>query len=132
MADAKYTEGIGRRKTSVARVRITEADTQALVVNEKPGEEYFPVAEYIKKALEPLAHEDVTKTFAVSVKVNGGGPSSQAEAVRHGLARALEKNDSKLRSSMKEEGWLTRDQRSKERKKPGLRKARKAPQWSKR
>lgn len=132
MADTKYTEGIGRRKTAQARVRITPADKVSIVVNDKPAEEYFSTKEHVAIIQEPFANEDVTEDFAVTVKVTGGGQHAQAEAARHGVARALVKRSEKLRTPLKAEGLLTRDPRAKERKKPGLRKARKAPQWSKR
>lgn len=131
MADT-YIEGIGRRKTAVARVRITPADKTELVVNDRPAADYFNSTEQVNVALEPLGHEDVTETFSVSVHASGSGISAQAEAVRLGLARALVKRNEKLRTPLKAEGYLTRDARAVERKKPGLRKARKAAQWSKR
>lgn len=132
MAESRYTEGIGRRKTANARVRITPADKVTLIVNEKKGDEYFSTKELVDIALEPFKSEDVTQDFSVSVKVTGGGQAAQAEAIRHGISRALVKLDEKLRTPLKKEGLLTRDARVKERKKPGLKKARKAAQWSKR
>lgn len=132
MAESRYTEGIGRRKTANARVRITPADKVTLIVNEKKGDEYFSTKELVAIALEPFNSDDVTQDFSVSVKVTGGGQAAQAEAIRHGISRALVKLDEKLRTPLKKEGLLTRDSRVKERKKPGLKKARKAAQWSKR
>ena len=132
MADSTYTEGIGRRKTAQARVRITPADKASIVINEKDAKDYFSSPEYVTIAQEPFSHDDVTQDFAVTVKVQGGGQRAQADAVRHGIARALVKRDEKLRTPLKQDGLLTRDARVKERKKPGLKKARKAAQWSKR
>ncbi len=130
MADNKYIEGIGRRKTSTARVRIYEASKNSFIVNDKELDEYFKTEAQIKTAKEAL--EVSTQKFKVTVKVKGGGLPSQAEAVRHGLARALVKFDPTLRAELKERGYLKRDPRKKERKKFGLKKARRAPQWSKR
>ncbi len=125
-----YTEGIGRRKSSTARVRIIESQRSDFLVNDLKLNEYFKTENQIKVAKEAL---DVIKSkFKVTVKVSGGGLSSQAEAVRHGVARALEKFDSALRAELKDKGFLKRDPRKKERKKFGLKKARRAPQWSKR
>lgn len=128
----RYTEGIGRRKSSVARVRITPSDKQTVLVNDKKFEEYFPVSEYRTVILEPLSADGVDGIFSVSVHVSGGGLSGQADSIRLGIARALNKLNPELRGQLKKEGYLKRDARVKERKKPGLRKARKSPQWSKR
>lgn len=132
MADTRYIEGIGRRKTAQARVRITPADKPSLIVNDKDVSEYFSSAEYAIIAAEAFKNPEVTEDFAVTVKVTGGGQRAQADAVRHGVARALVKNKESLRTPLKAEGLLTRDPRAKERKKPGLKKARKSAQWSKR
>ncbi len=131
MADAKeYIEGVGRRKVAVARVRISETSKNTFEVNGKKLDEYFKTEAQINTAKEAL---DITKDkFKVTVLVKGGGLPAQAEAVRHGLARALEKHDPSLRAELKEKGFLKRDPRKKERKKFGLKKARRAPQWSKR
>lgn len=125
----KYTEGIGRRKSAIARVRLEDAAKQNIIVNGKDLESYFPVKELQETVLSPLINK---KTFNVSIKVIGGGISSQAGAIRHGIARALISIDETLRKELKGEGFLKRDPRSKERKKYGLKKARKSPQWSKR
>lgn len=125
----KYTEGIGRRKSAIARVRLEEASKQNISVNGKDLISYFPVKELQETVLSPLANK---KSFNVSVKVVGGGISSQAGAIRHGIARALISIDETLRKELKGEGFLKRDPRRKERKKYGLKKARKSPQWSKR
>jgi small subunit ribosomal protein S9 len=131
-AESKYTEAVGRRKTSTARARITPSKTQSVVVNEKSLEEYFPTDTLRNTAIAPFALDDVADTFAVSVRVHGGGIASQAGAVRHAISRALLKHNGTLRSTLKLPGFLTRDSRMKERRKFGLKKARRAPQWSKR
>lgn len=128
----KYIEAVGRRKTSTARVRITPASKQSISINERELADYFKTNDLQTVALESLAKSGLEQKFAITVKIMGGGISSQAQAVRHGMARAIEKYDGHLRSTLKKEGFLTRDQRAKERRKFGLKKARKAPQWSKR
>jgi small subunit ribosomal protein S9 len=130
MAD-RYHEGIGRRKTSTARVRIVSG-TGTMVVNEKPLAEYFPRTGDIDAIMAPLRAAGLDGKFDVSVKVNGGGVTGQTGAVRHGLARALVEMDPELRAIMRRGGYLTRDAREKERKKPGLKRARKAPTYTKR
>ncbi|MBL1434421.1 30S ribosomal protein S9 [Candidatus Wolfebacteria bacterium] len=132
MAETRYIEAIGRRKSAAARVRITPADKISIIVNDKPVDEYFSSREYVAIAEEAFKPEEVTEDFSVTVKVKGGGQRAQADAVRHGIARALVKNKEELRGPLKSGGLLTRDPRVKERKKPGLKKARKAAQWSKR
>ena len=127
----RYIEAVGRRKTAVARVRITPATKTSVVVNERSIESYFPVAALAESVLSPLALASSTH-FNVSVHVGGGGIRGQAEAVRHGIARALTESSADLRTPLKRAGFLTRDPRAKERRKFGLKKARKAPQWSKR
>lgn len=126
----KYWEGIGRRKTSTARARLYEGKGATFVVNGLPLEEYFQDPEDQRVARQSLGVAD--KTFDVSVKIEGGGIHSQAEAVRHGIARALEEYDGDFRSSLKAMGFLKRDPRMRERKKFGLRRARRAVQWRKR
>ena len=132
----RYFEGIGRRKTSVARVRLYafkgkdgEAD---IIVNDKSYKDYFPTVELRKISEEALSKSDNIGNYKVTVHLNGGGINSQAEALRHGIARALLEIDPELRKKLKAEGYLKRDPRAKERRKFGLKKARKAPQWSKR
>lgn len=125
-----YIEAVGRRKTSTARVRLTQSDKGHFVVNDKDMKVYFPTLELSKIAGEPLAKSE--EKFDVSAKVNGGGIHSQAEAVRHAIARILIKIDEELRPKLKKLGYLKRDPRMKERRKFGLKKARKSPQWSKR
>lgn len=128
-----YTEGIGRRKTASARVRLTEAKTEKIFVNEKPFEEYFKVAAQRKVIRTVLETKDAgIETYEISVHVYGGGLSAQADAVKLGIARALVKEKADRRGVMKKAGFLKRDARAVERKKFGLRKARRAPQWSKR
>ena len=128
--DTRYIEAVGRRKTSVARVRITPASKTTLTINDRAFEEYFPVAQLRSDVMEVFA--DALEKFSVSAHLNGGGISSQAQALRHGIARALEESDHTLRTKLKVKGFLKRDPRSVERKKFGLKKARKAPTWSKR
>ncbi|HEY4521696.1 MAG TPA: 30S ribosomal protein S9 [Candidatus Paceibacterota bacterium] len=127
----KYFEGVGRRKTSVARVRVYQ-DTGEILVNDKPFGDYFKTEEQRKIAKDSLELLNIFKKNRVTAKINGGGIHSQAEALRHGIARALTKMDISLRKTLKMEGFLKRDPRMKERRKFGLKKARKAPQWSKR
>jgi len=128
--EKKYIETVGRRKTSVARVRITPASNNGITINERDFEEYFPVAQMRSDIMSVFA--DATESFAVTAKIVGGGMSSQAQALRHGIARAIIENAPELRTKLKVKGFLKRDPRAKERRKFGLKKARKAPQWSKR
>ena len=123
--------GTGRRKRAVARVKLTLGQG-VITVNKKPVEEFFPRASLVQIVRQPL---DVTQSltrFNVDVKCEGGGVSGQAGAVRHGIARALLVMDESLREPLRRNGLLTRDPREKERMKPGLKKARKASQFSKR
>lgn len=129
---ARYIEAVGRRKTSTARVRITEAAKASVVVNGKEVPEYFVTAELQKIVNEAFEKSKVAGKFMMTVLVRGGGIHSQAEALRHGLSRALVAHDLELRTRLKKLGFLKRDPRMKERRKFGLKKARKAPQWSKR
>ena len=123
--------GTGRRKTSTARVFIT-AGTGAIVVNDRPLDEYFgrPVARMVVR--QPLELVGLVEKFDVNVTVSGGGSFGQAGAIRHGLTRALMEYDESLRGELRKAGYVTRDSREVERKKVGLRKARKKPQFSKR
>ncbi len=130
MATAKYIETVGRRKTASARVRITESTKQSIVINGKPFDEYFKTAHLIKKCIAPLSHHE--QKFTVTVVTKGGGIAGQADAVSHGIARGILIFDASTRIELKKAGYLKRDPRAKERKKPGLKKARKAAQWSKR
>lgn len=133
MAKDTYIEGLGRRKTATARVRLTQADKTSVVVNEKSLEEYFPVLALQKDVMSVLETKDAgIENYTITAKVVGGGISAQAEAIRLGIARALVKEKADRRGVLKAFGFLKRDPRSVERKKPGLRKARKRPAWSKR
>ena len=125
-----YTEAVGRRKTATARVRITSAKSSSMTVNGKTAKEYFPLEQMVKTAFSPLSA--LGATYAVSVKVSGGGHKAQADAVRHGLSRAMIELVPEQRKDLKVRGYLKRDPRAKERKKFGLKAARRAPQWSKR
>lgn len=128
-----YVEGIGRRKTATARVRLTPAKETTIVVNDKPLTEYFPHVALQKDVQSVLDTKDAgIQDYTITAHVNGGGISSQAEAIRLGIARALVKEKAERRSPLKLLGFLKRDPRSVERKKFGLRKARKRPAWSKR
>jgi small subunit ribosomal protein S9 len=127
----QYYEGIGRRKTSSARVRIMSGNGQ-FIVNNKQAVEFFPRLGDIDIILGPLHAVEMEGKLDISVKVKGGGITGQTGAVRHGLARALVKMDPELRPVMRKGGFLTRDSRMKERKKPGLKRARKAPTYTKR
>ena len=127
----KYFYANGKRKTSVARVRLYEKGKGDIIVNNQPVNEYF-FGTLIGSIKAPLKLVDMLKSFDITAKVIGGGVSSQADAVRHGIAKALIVFDPNLRAVLKKAGLLTRDSRVKERKKFGLHRARKAPQWSKR
>jgi len=128
-----YYEAVGRRKTSVARVRLLiSTHGGEFVVNEKPMEHYFPTRELQKIAHDAFLGTHTEKSLSVSARIQGGGVHSQAEALRHGISRALLKVDPEHRKTLKHLGYLTRDSRAKERRKFGLKKARKAPQWAKR
>lgn len=124
-------QGTGRRKTSVARVRLL-AGTGKIVVNKRPVDEYFGLDILIQEIKNPLTITDTLGKYDVFVNVNGGGFTGQAGAIRMGISRALLKVDSENRKALKSAGYLTRDPRMKERKKYGLKKARKSPQFSKR
>lgn len=128
----KYIEAVGRRKSASARARLTKSDRTVVTVNGKEAEKYFPVETMRVTALEPFLKVSLPTQFAVSVHVMGGGIAGQAVAVRHAISRALIDYDVTLRGALKKEGFLKRDARVKERRKPGLLKARKRKQWSKR
>lgn len=131
-SESKYFEAVGRRKTSIARVRLFGGGDSSVLVNNKKLESYFPTKELQYIIEEPLKKVKIKKKFRISAKIKGGGIHSQAEALRHGISRALVKFNAELKKSLKKEGFLKRDSRMKERRKFGLKKARKAPQWSKR
>ena len=136
----KYYESVGRRKEAVARVRLytkkvsdkSSEDRTLILVNEKPYDIYFQDSIMQQTVEAPLKKLKSTNRFKATVKVKGGGITGQAEAIRHGLSRALVLFDSNFSKKLKKSGFLTRDSREKERRKYGLKKARKAPQWSKR
>ena len=130
-APVRYFEARGGRKTAVARVRLYTKQ-KGFLVNEKDYKEYFKDPILQKEALQPLEAMNVLDKLGATVKVNGGGLAGQAEAVRHGLSRALVLSEAELRPKLKSLGFLKRDPRAKERRKFGLKKARKAPKWSKR
>lgn len=130
--EGRYTEAIGRRKTAVARVRIVKGGKGvSMQVNGRELAKYFPLEKLRTMALAPF-HAASVKDVSVSVKVTGGGMNAQAEAIRLGAARALVENDGAARPRLKTLGFLKRDPRMVERKKPGLRKARRPQQWRKR
>lgn len=128
----KYWEAVGRRKTATARVRIFKEGDKKILVNDKDCQAYFSLSELSQAAISPLKKLDLFNKLGVSARIKGGGVTSQAEAMRHGLSRALLKYNEKYRPKLRRMGYLTRDPRMRERKKPGLKRARRAPQWSKR
>lgn len=130
MAD-RYLGGIGRRKRAVASVRLNRG-SGTVTVNSKPLDQYFGLATWRDRVLAPLVLVGKASAYDISVKVDGGGPAGQVDAVRLGIARALLSENEELKGTLKGAGLLTRDARQKERRKYGLKKARKAPQFSKR
>ncbi len=128
----KYFEAVGRRKTAIARVRLFPASKNGYEINGKTLESYFPIREMQITATEALANAKIDQKFHITAKLVGGGTSAQSEALRHGISRALLVYDVEIRSRLKKLGFLKRDPRAKERRKFGLKKARKSPQWSKR
>jgi small subunit ribosomal protein S9 len=128
----KYFEGTGRRKTSVARVRLYTKGDKDILVNDVDYKEYFKIADHQLIILDSLEKMKSIGRFRVVATVKGGGIHSQAEAIRHGIARALVEFNPDYRKRLRKANFLTRDSRMKERKKFGLKRARKAPQWSKR
>lgn len=128
----EYLYAVGKRKTSIALSRVYKKGTGKITVNDKKLEEYFPTSEdqeVIKSALKLIGQDN---KLDISVKVFGGGVSSQAQACRHGISKALIQLNPNFRKPLKKAGYLKRDARKKERKKPGLKRARRAPQWKKR
>ena len=123
---------VGRRKTAVASVRLMPAKEATLKVNGKTPRDYFHTEERTNIALEAFSTAETAQVYAATAHVSGGGIAAQADAVRHALARAITKAEATTRGKLKKAGFLKRDPRAKERKKPGLKKARKASQWSKR
>lgn len=129
----RYNEGIGRRKTASARVRLTPAKATTVVINDKKLEDYFKHQSHINEVMAVLETKDLgLGDYTITVKVSGSGLSAQSDAVKLGIARALLLEKADRRGLLKKAGFLKRDPRSVERKKFGLRKARRAPQWSKR
>ncbi|MEK7665481.1 MAG: 30S ribosomal protein S9 [Patescibacteria group bacterium] len=130
MAEGKYIESVGRRKTSIARVRLFVGKGE-IVVNEHSMLKYFPLAKLRQLVEQPLTVAGLTGS-SITVKVVGGGIKGQAEAIRLGIARCLVKQNEELRTTLKKDGLLSRDSRRRERKKFGKLSARRSPQWSKR
>lgn len=128
----RYFYATGKRKTSIAKVRLTPKDNGEVKINEKTLMDYFPLGTLRSKIMSPLKLVGKDKDFSTSVIVRGGGINSQAEAIRHGISRALLEVDPEFRTTLKKAGYLTRDPRAKERKKPGLHRARRGQQFSKR
>jgi small subunit ribosomal protein S9 len=126
-----YFYGTGRRKTAVARVKLMPGNG-AIIINGIPYEELYTRLELRRRILQPLVITENMGKYNIVVKVEGGGVAAQGDAVRHGIARALVEIDEKTKPSLRLNGLLTRDDRGKERKKPGLKRARKAPQYTKR
>ena len=131
MSDRPYFYGTGRRKTAVAQVRLMPGEG-AIIVNGSPYEERFPSSEHQRLITQPLITTESLGKYNVVVKVEGGGVTGQSGAIAHGISRALVRADERLKLILRQNGLLTRDARAKERKKPGLRRARKAPQYTKR
>ena len=127
-----YFEGIGRRKTATARVRLTKASKDSLTVNDKALDAYFPTIEMRERVKKALAKIGEHGAFHVTAKIAGGGISAHADALIMGMSRALVAIKPEVKPALKKEKMLTRDARAKERRKFGLKKARKSPQWSKR
>ncbi|MFH1423899.1 MAG: 30S ribosomal protein S9 [Candidatus Nealsonbacteria bacterium] len=127
-----FFEAVGRRKTAVARVHLQAQDSREFVINGKPLDKYFPAQDLQQIVLSSLEKMDCLGKFSVTARVNGGGLHAQSEALRHGIARALTEFNPEFRARLKKAGFLTRDSRMRERKKFGLKRARRAPQWTKR
>ena len=128
----RYWEAVGRRKKAIARIRLFTRGDKTIIVNDKPYGEYFNTKEQQKVSEESLQKMKSVNRFHVSARVSGGGLNAQAESIRHGIARALVEFNSDFRKRLRRSGFLTRDPRMKERKKFGLKSARKRPQWKKR
>lgn len=128
----KYISVVGRRKTATAQVRLYQGGNGAITINGVNASQYFKEEDLSSIINQPMKLTGLTKDFNITIIVSGGGKKGQAEAVRHGIARALLQVNPELRPSLKVKGYIRRDARKKERKKPGLKKARRAPQWAKR
>jgi small subunit ribosomal protein S9 len=129
---SQYFYSAGKRKTAIARVKLFDGGKGDVTINDMPIRDYFPTFLHTENALAPLRITNLMKKFDVEIRVKGGGKSAQSDAARHGISRCLLLVDPELRSTLKREGFLRRDARIKERKKPGLKRARRAPQFSKR
>lgn len=132
MASTIYITAVGRRKTAIASVRMSKAAKSSVIVNGKSAKDYFKTDLRAKVAEEALAIAESSEHYAIVAHVEGGGIAGQADALRHAISRAITKAEPKTRTVLKAAGLMKRDPRAKERKKPGLVKARKAKQWSKR
>lgn len=132
MATTHFINTVGRRKTAIATVRMTAAPKSSILVNGKTPKEYFKTDLRAKVAEEALTIAESAENYAITAHVEGGGVAAQADALRHAISRALTEAEPKTRTVLKAAGLMKRDPRAKERKKPGLVKARKAKQWSKR
>ena len=132
MATQTYDQATGKRKCAIAQVKLFSGGRGQIIINGKPYEELFPRFEYRRTIEHPFRATDTVGKFNVEVKVTGGGKTGQAEAIRHGIARALVSANEQFKPLLRQEGLLTRDARIKERKKYGLKRARKAPQYTKR
>ena len=128
----KYFEAVGRRKNATARVRLYTQNKKGITVNDKPYQDYFKTEILQKTIISPLEKLKCLDKFGFEIKVNGGGLSGQAGAIRHAVSRVLILLNPYFKKRLKKSGYLTRDSRMRERKKPGLNRARRAPQWSKR
>jgi len=131
MDKQSYFHGTGRRKTATAQVKLM-AGTGAIIINGKPLEERFPSLEHQRVIIQPFVATESTGKYNAVIKVLGGGVTGQSGAIAHGISRALVQADARFKPMLRENGLLTRDARAKERKKPGLKRARKAPQYTKR
>jgi len=131
MVKQSYFYGTGRRKTAVAQVKLT-AGNGAIIVNGMPYEERFPSLEHQRVIIQPFITTESTDNYNAVIKVEGGGVTGQSGAIAHGISRALARADERFKPMLRQNGLLTRDARAKERKKPGLKRARKAPQYTKR
>lgn len=127
----KYIASVGRRKEASARAKLV-AGKGSLTINDKPAKDYLGNDVLVRIALSPLEILSFVNKYDIFVKVKGGGKNGQAEAIRHAIARSLVKEDESVKPTLRKAGFITRDPRAKERKKPGLKRARKAPQFSKR
>ena len=132
MAKESYFQKTGRRKTAIAQVRLLPKGSGTIIVNGTPYEELFPRMTHHQTIVKPLILTETLGKYNVTVKVAGGGISGQSGAISHGIARALVEADESLKPVLRQNGLLTRDSRAKERKKPGLKRARKAKQYTKR